>query len=60
MTKNRLKWREKSNTYLTNVYRLPQSIGSPEKERENRSFQPTLAFISCRSRLTIMLAGAAK
>ena len=50
MIKNRLKRGEECGTYLTQVCRHPSSI--------ERSTVNTVAFMSYRSRLTIMLAGA--
>ena len=34
-------------------------VASKDKDK-NRSFQPTLTFVSCRGRLTVMLTGAAR
>ena len=59
--KNRLKRREVCNTYLTHVCRQPGSIERSERRhRKQEHSVNTLSFISFRSRLTIMLAGAAR
>ena len=39
---NKVKRGEKSITYLTHVYRLPQSIESPERTDKKQEFQSTL------------------
>ena len=61
MSKNRLKRGERSNTYLTHVCKLPWSVQSLERiDKKLELSVNTVAFICCRSRLTITLAGAAR
>ena len=56
---NRIKRGERSDTYLTHVYRLPWSIGSPERTDKKQELSVnTVAFINCRIKVTIMLVDA--
>jgi len=56
-----LKREEKSDTYLIHICRLPQSVKSLERPYEKLELSDnTVAFISCRSRLAIMLADVAR
>ena len=49
----------KSDTYLTQVCKLLQSIENLERIHKKPELSANIvAFISCRSRLTLMLAGA--
>ena len=55
------KFVKRSHTYLTHVCRLLQSVESPERaDRKQKLSANTVALISCRSRLTIMLADVAR
>ena len=57
-TKNRGR---KSDAYLANVCRLPQNIESIERiDKNQRVLANAVSFVNCRSRLTIMPAGAAR
>ena len=59
--KKKLKRGERTDTYLMLVCRLLQSIERLERiYKKTRAFSQHVAFISCRSRLTIMLAGTAR
>ena len=59
--KNGLKWGERIDAYLTHVCRLPQNVESLERTDKNPELSAnTVAFISCRSRLAIVRAGAAR
>ena len=60
VSRNRLKRVERNDTYLNHVCRLPLSIVSLERiDKKPKLSANTATFISCRSRLNIMLAGAA-
>ena len=51
---------QECNTYLTHVYRQPQNTERPELKHKDQELSANIvSFISCRSRLTIMLTGAA-
>ena len=54
-----LKRREECNTYLTHVYRHHWCRENPVKRYNIKLSANTVAFISCRLRLTKVLAGAA-
>ena len=61
--KNRLKSGERSDAYLTQICRFPRSIARASVERTDRKLErsaSTVDFISCRSRLTIILTCVAR
>ena len=49
-----------SDIYLTHVCRPPQGVGSPETDKKQELSVNMVPFISCRCRLTIWLADAAR
>ena len=59
--KNKLKRGQKCDIYLTHVCRQPWSVERSERtQRKQELSANTVAFTSCRSRLTIMLACAGR
>jgi hypothetical protein len=45
---------------MTPICRVPQSVESPKRIDKKPEFSAkTVAFVSCRNRLTLILAGAA-